>query len=114
MPEVAKAQSGIVILKVKTEILIQMKTGHGHFVKGKFRSFEPLKLVVQSWRGTDEIAKLAHVTAFDITLHQPGNKRFPDSVRFGLVGCPQYQYVPEWIARVIREFGYQDPIERMV
>lgn len=112
MSEVTQSRDGISILKVKTEITVQLKAHHGHLVKGKYGSFAPVSLHVEAWRGADGLPAKAKVTCKDVPGFHAG-KTFPDTKIYNLVGYPDKAPLPKWIAFVIREFGYQDPIEKI-
>jgi hypothetical protein len=105
-----KSADGLVVFKVRTELTIQLGNHHGHLAGPDWQGnhFEPWKLVVTSW--PHEGRMKAKVQAYG---RGTGRGKGENQCTYALTGYDTYKPVPTWIARLIREFGYQWPIERM-
>lgn len=114
MPVVRTTQSGFEILKVKWELVIQLKAGHGHGLKTDTgNNFQPWKLVVSRWV-TDEGLDRAKVVAYAFGVARRGPTHFPMTANINLQGYHHYQACPQWIAVLLREMDYNEPIEKIV
>lgn len=109
MPVVDKSKDGLDVLTVKHEITVRLKVHHGHKVISTFNGlkFEPYKLII-TWWPFEEKAK---VQAYGPPT---GAKSIPHTATFNLQGYVNYKNVPTWVAKIAREYGYQEPIEGMM
>lgn len=104
---------GIVVQKYRSDITLTLKAKNGLSVGPTWQGgyFEPRKIVVTWW--PEEGRMKARVSVSGVPSkgnYQPGGS----TATFNLSGYDSYNPCPEWLARLIREFGYQHPIERIV
>ncbi len=107
---------GLVVQKLRTDMTITLKAGNGKVCGPTYMGgyFEPRKIVV-TWWPEDTTRMRARVGCSGVPgkskySYQPGG----NTCTYNLSGYDSYLPCPEWLARLVRELGYQHPIERIV
>ena len=108
------SKDGLEIIKHRTDITITLKAKNGLECGPSFAGsyFEPRKVVVTWW--PEEGRMKARVGTSGVPTRRSSFVAGANTCTYNLSGYDNYLPCPEWLARLIREFGYQHPIERIV